>query len=50
MRTHSPHKPAQYPSTELAEAGEWATVCTNKPHPFAKNIYYVMFVYSVDCI
>jgi len=29
---------------------EQATKCTNKPYPFVKNIYYIIFVYSTDCI
>jgi len=24
---------------------EQATKCTNKPHPFVKNMYYITFVY-----
>jgi len=29
---------------------EQATKCTNKPYPFVKNIYYIVFVYSKHCI
>jgi len=45
MRTHSPHKPAQYPSTELAEAGEWDTVCTNE-HIRLQRISITLCLYT----
>jgi len=31
-------------------AGEQPTKSTIKPYPFVENIYYIIFVYLMDCI
>ena len=45
------HAGREPPAIQLGElAGQLLnSKCTNKPYPFAKNIYYIMFWYQVRC-
>jgi len=50
MRTLATQLAGKHTNPTARAVDEQATKCTNKPYLFAKNIYYIMFVYSTDCI